>query len=587
MSFDMERTLLWIAFGLGWLTWICSLLLSRSKDKEARSSLPSLYYTVMAGLPVLIFIASFPSKPPFAEGQGLGKGFLIGGVLALVASWTVNTSYFKRSAEARPAVLVTAPYALAVIASSIPILFLQQTLIDSLLGVLIGWFCVSLVGILGLLVTEKKSVTEDRMRGSRAFALISGIGFAVAVGLIAALGEYRGNVASTSGGAMISWSGPALLITALVPLILLVNALPVWMYARLSQKIPLWPFIVRSVARLFPYEDQQQAAGGALRLTTGALLFIVFVKLVTWKVIAQSPVFQISTLGVLIMVVAWWMMASPAVKKFPQQNNLFHQNPTIFGTLLVLSGLMVAYQLLAGLGIALFCVAAWLVVGLAWVTEQDNANNSGPDYLMQGLTTGSRLIAATLFATLMGLYRLYLSRYGDELHGISITDQYAFFSLMVGLSVPLLMSGIAMPSLKLTSLSSLLRVSAVGIFCLLIPGVMLVLWGAKCSLALLMGLAFSTLLTGFSRPASGSTEEQNRLQSASLLPTLMALAMGLALTQWTGHVLPFTDVTRDAKIGLLKWIAGIVILLVIILQASNRSDKGDGVGVATSTGAAS
>ena len=583
----MERTLLWIAFGLGWLTWICSLFLSRSKEKEAQSSLSSLYYTVMAGLPVLVFIASFPSKPPFAEGQGFGKGFLIGGILALLAAWTVNTSYFKRNGDARPAVLVTAPYALAIVASSIPILFLQQTLIDSLSGVLIGWFCISLVSIVGLLVTGSKTITEDRMCGSRASALIAGIGFSATVGLVVALGEYRGTVASTSGGALISWSAPVLLITALVPLILLVNALPVWMYARLSQKIPLWPFVVRNVGRLFPGEDQQQAAGGALRLIIATLFFTVFARLITWKVITQPPVFQISTLGVLIMIVTWWVMASPSAKKPGQHPHLFYQNPTIYGALLVLSGLMVAYQLLAGLGIALFCVSAWLVVGLAWVTEQGSENSNTPDYLRHGLTTTRGLVATSLFATLMGLYRLYLSRYGEALRGISITDQYAFFSLIVGLSVPLLMSGIAIPSVRISSFASILRLCIVGIFCLLIPGVMLVLWGAKCSLTLLMGFAFATTLTGFSRPDSSTIEEQDRLQSASLLPALIALAMGLALIQWTGHVLPLADVTRDAKVGLLKWVAGIVILLVVVLQASHRFGKEGEAGIATSTGAAS
>src|SRR5690606_4052805 len=124
----------------------------------------------------------------------------------------------------------------------------------SLLGVTIGWFCVATLCFVGLFTTGPNEPGEmlAEKRRSLAYILVAGIGFAVTACVVAALGKYRGHIAPASGNGMMPWSSPALLLTSFVPLILLINALPAWVYARVATKLPLWNLFARAFGRLFP-----------------------------------------------------------------------------------------------------------------------------------------------------------------------------------------------------------------------------------------------------------------------------------------------------------------------------------------------
>jgi len=155
-----------------------------------------------------------------------------------------------------------------------------------------------------------------------------------------------------------------------------------------------------------------------------------------------------------------------------------------------------------------------------------------------------------LFGVLLLLYRLFTVRYFSELHGVNLTDHYALFGLLFGAMLPPVLAGylLRMTGSPFASAGSrLLRIVVVGLLVLLLPTVVLALWGVKCALALFLGLALSVAIT-----------------ENSLLPALIALATGLALTQWTHHVLPLAQLTRDQKIHAL-FVGGIVVLALIAL----------------------
>src|SRR5437870_13253805 len=108
----MERSLLWSGFALGWAGWLCAMLLPASKKQSEPAPRP--YLTAAIGLPILIFILTLPSKPPFAEGQGFGRGFLIGAICALLAYWALVRLGTDEN-PLRQAAAATAPLFLALV----------------------------------------------------------------------------------------------------------------------------------------------------------------------------------------------------------------------------------------------------------------------------------------------------------------------------------------------------------------------------------------------------------------------------------------------------------------------------------------
>src|SRR5689334_5335833 len=113
----MERSLLWSAFGLGCVGWLCAALLPRQSRAEAPpGSVPPgrLFWGLAIALPILIFLLTLPAKAPFAEGQGWGRGFLIGAVAALLAGWAASAapkgeSPFTRAARVAGPMFIALP----------------------------------------------------------------------------------------------------------------------------------------------------------------------------------------------------------------------------------------------------------------------------------------------------------------------------------------------------------------------------------------------------------------------------------------------------------------------------------------------
>jgi hypothetical protein len=588
----MERSLLWVTLVLGVIGWLCSVLLTRARKSESstgENALPSLWLGVSGGLSLLVFLATLPTKAPFAEGQGFGKGFLLGGLLSLLAAWTMASARFGGRTEnaSRPAAEIAAPFALSVVGATVPLLFMNATLIDSLLGVVIGWFCTAVVCFVGLSLAGQPGTNEAlaEKRRSLAFALLAGVGFAVTVCITAALGKYRGTVAPASGDGMIAWSSPALLLTALVPLILLINALPAWVYARFATKLPLWTLFARAFGRFFPGDEAQNAAGNGLRLVLSALALLVLAKLITVKIVAQVGIFHVIVLGVVAALIAWWLMAKRDDENETSPFPLMGGNA--LGILVILAGTIVAFQMLAGLGIALFSIAAWLVgsVALASALEPKEGRLSPHTLNTPAITAASGLLTALLFTTVLGIYRVYVTRYSAEMRGMTLTDQYALFSFLIGALAPTALASFTLPIRNLTTGTGLFRLIVAGILTLLLPGILLLLWGAKCALALLIGTALAVAMLPGTGHRGLDTEHRapNIEHLKTFLPALFALAIGLALAQWTNHILPHAEMTRDAKIGLLKWLAGGAFVLIVLADYGSRFGKrqGETTGAAT------
>jgi len=94
--------------------------------------------------------------------------------------------------------------------------------------------------------------------------------------------------------------------------------------------------------------------------------------------------------------------------------------------------------------------------------------------------------------------------------------------------------------------------------------VILVLFGAKCALALLAGLALGSVPAFVVRRGGGQVTAN---VTTLLLPGLLAIAMALALAQFPGHVLPLgEDLTRAGKIKVVGGAAAVVAILLVAAE---------------------
>jgi len=628
----MERTLLWSAIAVGVVGWLCGLLLPPRTRAGRDSDAPDAggnragsagglgavgrpFVWLAAGVPFAVLLMTLPSRGAlFSPGHGWGRGFFLGGLLALLAGWTVLRvvrGNRRGASGANAALLVAVPCSLALIAVALPLLYLRPAIVDALVGVAIGWFAVTLALYAGL---DESDGTTGRPSPLGA-ALVLGAGFAITLCAAATLGMYR--AALTPQMAKGLWSATSVVLAAGVPFALLLGALP----GQVAGDNALPRLGVRLVAST------------ALLAGLGALLAL--------KVVGEVRLIPIVFAGLLLAPVVWWVLrdAAPAPGEdsggsppaATHSLSVLGSLPAVLALLAVAAGFMSAFQLLQGFGVGVLLLAMWLAAAVSLSSAGETASPSssaGPrrntlvgrgamdawniERGMQADAATRGLIAALLLGVVLLVYRVFATRYADALRGVTLTDHYAFFGFLVGAALPGLLTGLlfrrgddasgalapgasALPDLSpdateedllLAPLSvpsgaysedgvgraSLPRLLLVGALALAAPGVLVLLWGAKCALALLAGLALGSV-AGLSGARSGGFSAPSSTARTVLLPGLLALAVALVLAQFTHLVLPLSDMTRVEKIRALAVVVGALAALLVASDFAGRSRR--------------
>ena len=568
----MERSLLWGIFAMGWVSWLLGLAAARARQAGAprpAAPLPRAYLAAAGTLPILVFLATLPSHGKFfAEGQGLGKGFLLGGLCGLLAALVPLVAGEGEAVRRRIGATVAAPFGLGLVAAVTPLLALRASLLDTLLGAAIGWFCVSFILLLGIL---QRGEEHDR---SGPLTVVSGTGFAILVCAVAALGEMRGSVDLTATAA-VSWSVLGMVFAAGVPFALLLSGL---LNAGLTTLFGLAPGmggVARLGRSLLPDALARNTALRLWRLALASVVLLALGRLLSARVVDDENhklaqhLFQIMALGMGGGAAAWWVAASARrlERETPDNSVAIAWQNSAVAALLLLSGAMVAFQMLAGFGVGLLLIGAWLAVGLAVVSAQEPDSDEEGSGLGDTPVVAAGLLRVALMGVALVLYRVFASRFESELRGVSLTDQYAAFGLLLGATLPGMLTGFLLrPFLSDTQPASrIARLCVAAVFVLAAPGLVLILWGAKCALAMLLGLALAILLAP---PGSGGKETlpPGRL----LLPALFALGACLALAQWTHHMQPLTELTRADKEALTVRLMAILAALILVADYSGR-----------------
>lgn len=139
----MDRTLLLGCMFLSVLGWVFTAALSRKT--RAETGIPPLLLICATALPVLIFVLTLPVGRPFAPGQGLGRGFLLGSFGALLASMSAPLVSTRLEGTLKSTSAVAGPWLMSCACNAFAVLFLRAELLDTLMGVAVGWFCAAVL----------------------------------------------------------------------------------------------------------------------------------------------------------------------------------------------------------------------------------------------------------------------------------------------------------------------------------------------------------------------------------------------------------------------------------------------------------
>lgn len=543
----MENTPLQSSLGLGILGWIGALILCRRATNSAAglpaAGLPTAglpvarVFAIVAGLlPILVFLVTLPEHAPFGRGQGFGRGFLLGGLLALLAAWSLGREEENAASSSdglRRTAAATLGLWLALPAVAIPLILMRATIIDALCGVSLGWTAVAIIVIAG---------AQERDFAAR---LAGSAGFAATLCATAMLGIYRDF--RTPGLARGTWEAVILCAGVGVPLFCLLSSLLAAPLTR-GERVPLsgvFGFVSGEES------ERNEFAARAWQWLIASILLLVLGRILSVKVVEDARVFGCVGIGLLVGPLAW-IVAREALRR-PIDSATTPALPLVspLGAMVILGGFMLSYGLLQGVGAGLMLLAAWPTAAIA-LSAPSRRTNEGAALPTFALHEAAPLLQLLLFGAIVLVYRVVATRFRADLRGVALSDHYALLGFIVGASLPLLLNQLVVQRRDERS-ASIARLGLAGLMMAAAPSVLIVLYGAKTVPAMLFGLALGCLLN-----------------FGALIGPLLSLGVALLLQQWMHHLLPLAEMSRHERLRVLWFVVGMVIIALLIADYGAR-----------------
>ncbi|RYX84791.1 hypothetical protein EON83_09160 [bacterium] len=521
----MEHKMLWGSLAVGLAGWLSLLLLaSRGNQNPSditspRSSNPAPFTWLGLALPVLVWLATLPTKAPFSAGQGWGRGFLLGGLIAFISASVAFRAGRETNSGRHLAVISLFG---SLIVACIPLLWMRHAVIEALLGASLGWCVVSLVWL-----CAPHAPTERGAPPALALGLLNGSAFVAALCSVAALGVYRDfSIAELPRG---THSAIAVVLAASISLALLLGML-------LS-------------------ESNREQAKSPAPLITSALCLIVPLGLgflLATRVLDDLKMLYCLAIGALLALLGWGLLWESSQSAAESSR---HTTIPPVAILLTLCAFMLAYSFLQGFGVGLMLLAAWPISLLLWPSSHTE------EKARLDVAQTATLLAAFLAVLLIS--RVFATRFRLDLRGVNLVDQFALFGFLLGAIVPTWLASLWFGAHEARShpVSSLLQFVGIGILTLLIPSAVLSIWGIKVLPAVFAGMALA--LAGWNGSATSAA------RSSAI--ALFALALSLVITQWTIRFLPLAELSRSQRMHFLLWGLGGAVVLVLVVDLISRA----------------
>jgi len=483
------------------------------------------------------FVLTLFRQAPFAPGGRLGWGFLIGGLFGLVAAWMA------------PLVRGLAP-------ADLPAG--RQWVVSSAISA--GLWSWTLLGSTATLLGFRSAPTDALM------------GFALGFVAVALLTRAAGDATGLLAGGQAQWR--ALEPQAVLAVVLsAAGCLAVYHYGlrdeRLWWSLPsalvaLSVLAAILVSRLAGLESLRERTRLPLAVTLGSTVVAGLGMLLATKLLQSWPMLGCVGLGLVGAGLVVWLAVSATD---PNRPATALQTAALAGILAI--GLVaVCFRLLAGYGVALALCAASVVLipALAALALEPPEPQ-----------TARRVSGAALTPFLAGLalvlpYRLFLERYAAR--PFEATVHYSFVGAAMGVMVTLLVAGYGLRTLRPrpgapgpVAWFALGRAVLLGLVAVVLPLILVVLWGHHTAAGLLAGLVIGALvLAAWNQPSR---------PAGDLAPgtCLYGLGMALVAVQLTHVLEPLLGASRGTKL----WVALAslaIALLWVLVDAAVRAGRG-------------
>ncbi len=516
--------------------WVASGLIQLT---SSRSPVPKGEWShVIAALVLmaLVYIGTLPHKPPFSSGHALGIGFLLGGVASVLGYLVLMRDPMNPSDNMSGMASYAAPLFSFGVMASLGVMLKRDVMTDLLPCLCIGWISCTFIQFAPIIGKpkpgDKTSSVSDQWRES----VLLGAAIATAFVIITCIGILLASNRNDDPAVRIRMELAILLFAISVPSVLMV---------------------VTGIQSILTRIIRAKDGGGTFRLlhfliVLIELMIIVWVgKTIEHRLLSDEPIIRLILVGMGIGICVWKLSEETGKRTNPGI-------VTLLTALLLIGGYIVGFYEMNGYGIAVVWLGMLSPFIIAFHPHRSNMEQS------PFILSSQAIVGGLFFAVLLLVFRITNVEYvGDTYHAI-LSDHFAIVGLAAGFFTPRILSYSVHIMLQENGLANnLIRLIFLGILTLMPPALLIFLWSAKCMIAFLIGLAFSSILSGEEDRATPSPTTQLEIR---FLQTMLASAMGMAILEWAGYALNAATLSKSDKVHIIIWVSGTIVVCLLLLE---------------------
>lgn len=463
---------------------------------------------VFVFLLTLVFWAiSMQKRLPFSPGQGLGLGFLIGGItgaMAILLSCRLGLLNLAQGSERQTRLASLSPAFLSLFAASLTYSIFHGYPQPALIGFSIG---AAMAGILSYYSLDSEDKGGIYAEG---WAILS---VTISAGIVLAVAHFNSSILRSW------WPIPILLATVVL----------------------VASFIETELASLGGIR-QRPKLSRAVSVLTCPLLVLILMYIYSASLLLDPALLAVVAVGILFAAIISWL----AIRSSLAEDGSSSLDAASAAILLVVAFTVAAFKLWAGLGIALGLIAAYSIA----LRGFGSVNRAWRGILSLGLV--------------ILLFRLFVEQYRGDLGTADLRIHYTFIGAMLGALLPFMFAS-ALARLRSGEPSDrriLVSVALMGLIAALSPILLYMVWDIKVVLGFVFGLSAAI---AFMLLANLSTSGENVLFGRYSI-ALLAIGSQLTAIQFIG---PLSEVgfTRAVRILIL---AAVVVISAVWVGFSAR-----------------
>lgn len=296
---------------------------------------------------------------------------------------------------------------------------------------------------------------------------------------------------------------------------------------RLWWRAPLLVFGAVIIAQIVGAALAKEGRRFTIPALASSIVALGLTAVFAWRVFPQWPLLYVALAGVGTFAIVAWLAS--AVRNSPGAASL--------AALAVLALSAFGFRTLGGFGIGMALIAAWSIVLPALAATSNESEEIGS-------------VRAVIYAMFIGIgmlfYRLFIETNADFLHGPDLRAEYTLVALGVGAILPFVVLSFFPIAVRRTAIWRTIGACFAGLFAAAVPLVILLLWGFKAALGLVIGTIVAEIFILLIYMGAVDTKETRYVDSA-----ILVLAAQMSLLQFSGLISEFTESTRLVKVIIL------------------------------------